>query len=76
MQDTNPPDRPYTLWEETLRNGVTARLIIYPSETDVLLVLFKNRLFHSYYKRSSREEAERRAWDLREELLNIGDLVE
>ena len=69
---TSDPYRPYTLWESTLPSGDTATLIVCPTQTEVLTVLHVNHVMQRLDKCPTREEAERRAWTIRHELVSLG----
>lgn len=67
MTDDNAP---YVLWEETLPEGATAKVIICPSEEAIGVVLHWNNSLHHVVTADSQERAEQKGWDLRRQLLS------
>ena len=66
---------PYTLWEGHLASGETATLLICPTQREVLAVLHLNHRMRRLDPCRTPEEAERRAWAIRDELLSVDTLA-
>ena len=66
---------PYTLWEGNLASGESATLLICPTQREVLAVLHVNDRMRRLDPCRTAEEAERRAWAIRDELLSLDRLA-
>ena len=60
---------PYTLWEETLLSGDTAKVIISPWVGEVGVIMHWNGALHSFERVPTIAHAERQAWQLHAQVL-------
>ena len=56
-QDANPEHRPDVLWKDTLPNGHSAKLLVWPQKGRAFAVLRVNDEFHSAYQLAKHEQA-------------------
>ncbi len=70
MEDANPACRPFVLWFDTLPNGSTAKVYVYPRQDKPAAILHRNDCVHSVYEFDTREEAIERGWELHQQLLD------
>ncbi len=68
---TNRPDpefRPYVLWTDTLPNGESAKVLIWPQKHQASAILHINEQMHSAYICASRELAVQKGRELRKQV--------
>ena len=70
MEDANPQHRPYVLWFDTLPNGSSAKVYVYPRQDTPAAILHRNDRVHSVYEFDTREEAIAKGWDLHQQVLD------
>ena len=70
MEDCSPETRPYVLWFDTLPDGSTATVYVYPRQDKPAAILHRNDRVHSVYECNTREEAIAQGWELHEQLLD------
>ena len=70
MEDANPQHRPYVLWFDTLPNGDTARVFIWPRKDQAGAILHLNDTVHSAYQFDTNEQAIEKGWELRQQVLD------
>ena len=57
MEDANPQHRPYVSWFDTLPDGQTATVYIWPRKDQPGAILHRNDRVHSVYEFETPEEA-------------------
>ena len=70
MEDLSPETRPYVLWFDTLPDGSTAKVVVYPRPNKPAAILHRNGRVHSVYECNTREEAIESGWVLHQQLLD------
>ena len=57
-------------WKETLANGDTATLLIWPQQYQAFAILRVDEQFHSAYEFDASEQAIEKGWDLHQPVLD------
>ena len=70
MEDANPQHRPYVLWFDTLPNGSTAKVYVYPRQDKPATILHRNDRVHSAYQFETNEKAIEKGWALHRQLVD------
>ena len=70
MEDCNPQHRPYVLWFDTLPDGQTAKVYIWPRKGQPGAILHLNERLHRIYPFETNEQAIAKAWALHEQLVD------
>ena len=70
MKDANPQHRPYVLWKDTLPDGQTAKVYIWPRKPNAGAILHLNDSLHSAYEFDTSEKAIEKGWELHQQLLD------
>ena len=70
MEDANPQHRPYILRKDTLPNGHSAKLLIWPQKYVAHAVLRVDDQFQSVYEFATHEEAIQKGWALHQQILD------
>ena len=68
--DCDPEHRPYVLWKETLPNGDTATLLIWPQKYQAFAILRVDEQFHSAHQFATHEQAIQKGWALHQQVLD------
>ena len=69
-EDSSPAPCPYVLWFDTLPNGSTATVYIYPRPDKACVILHRNDRVHSAYTFPTCETAIRWGWTLHQLVLD------
>ena len=62
MEDLSPTTRPFVLWFDTLPNGGTAKVVIYPRPYNPATILHRNNEVHAAYTFPTCETAIQWGW--------------
>ena len=72
-QDASPEHRPYVLWFDTLPDGSTAKVYVYPRLDKPTAILHRNDRVHSVYEFDefdTNEKAIEKDWALHQQVLD------
>ena len=70
MEDANPACRPFVLWFDTLPDGSTAKVYVYPRQDKPAAILHRNDRVHSVYEFDTSEQAIEKGWALHRRLVD------